>query len=142
MKNSPTSGCPESFKREFLARALSAGACAVIARPFTTDEIIGAIKAAVTSGIYLPHAAAALVMHAEPSAAGTTMSRGLLTHRQMQILRLQAEGLLYKEIAARLGLSEHTVNNHLYEVRQKLGVRTGIEAVNRVFHLDMTATAP
>ncbi len=60
-------------------------------------------------------------------------ARWLLTPREQQVLDLLAEGLLYKEIADRLGVSRHTVNNHLYSIRQKLGAHTAIEAINRAY---------
>ena len=53
-----------------------------------------------------------------------------LTTRENEVLGLQAEGLLYKEIADRLHIKQGTVNNHLYAIRQKLGVHNGIEAIN------------
>jgi DNA-binding NarL/FixJ family response regulator len=58
-----------------------------------------------------------------------------LTSREVEVLKLQAQGLLYKEIAAKLHLSEHTVNNHLYSIRQKLHVHNAIEAVNAASRL-------
>ncbi len=65
--------------------------------------------------------------------------RRLLTPREQELLDLLAAGLLYKEIADRLGLSLHTVNNHLYSIRQKLGAHTVIEAINRAYGRVRTA---
>lgn len=57
----------------------------------------------------------------------------LLTVREREILWLEAQGLSYKQIAAQLGISECTVRNHLYAVRQKLDAHSAIEAINRVW---------
>lgn len=56
----------------------------------------------------------------------------LLTRRESEILALQAAGLGYKQIAEKLRISEHTVSNHLYSLRQKLGVHSGFEAVAKL----------
>lgn len=45
-----------------------------------------------------------------------------LTDRQMEVLRLSADGWTAKEIGARLGITERTAKAHLDVLRQKLGV--------------------
>lgn len=52
-----------------------------------------------------------------------------LTPREIEVLRAMAEGLANKEIAARLGISEHTVKFHVASVMGKLGVASRTEAV-------------
>ena len=46
-----------------------------------------------------------------------------LTRREQQLIPLIAEGLTNKEIANRFCLSEQTVKNHLYRMKQKIGAR-------------------
>jgi two-component system, NarL family, response regulator YdfI len=52
-----------------------------------------------------------------------------LTAREVEILRSLAEGLGNKEIASRLGISEHTVKFHVASIMGKLGVSNRTEAV-------------
>ena len=52
-----------------------------------------------------------------------------LTPRELQVLRMLAEGLANKEIAARLGISEHTAKFHVTQILGKLGVASRAEAV-------------
>ncbi|MDP9171050.1 MAG: helix-turn-helix transcriptional regulator, partial [Acidobacteriota bacterium] len=52
-----------------------------------------------------------------------------LTARETQILRLVAEGLANKEIAYRLGISDHTVKFHVSALLAKLGAGSRAEAV-------------
>ncbi|MFN3929492.1 MAG: response regulator transcription factor [Thermoflexus sp.] len=52
-----------------------------------------------------------------------------LTPREIEVLRLLAEGLSNKEIAVRLGISEHTVKFHISSIYGKLGVVNRAEAV-------------
>lgn len=54
-----------------------------------------------------------------------------LTARELQVLRLLAEGLGNREIADHLGVSEHTVKFHLSAIFGKLGASTRTEAVRR-----------
>ena len=55
---------------------------------------------------------------------GATLSR-----REQQVLALLADGLVNKQIAARLGISTNTVKTHLELLFEKLGVTTRAEAV-------------
>jgi DNA-binding NarL/FixJ family response regulator len=52
-----------------------------------------------------------------------------LTSRELQVLRMLAEGLGNKEIAARLGISDHTAKFHVTQILGKLGAATRTEAV-------------
>ncbi len=60
-----------------------------------------------------------------------TDARGihLLSKRQEQVVVLVSEGLSNREIACKLGLSEHTVKNHLFRVFEKLGISSRVELV-------------
>ena len=53
----------------------------------------------------------------------------LLTDRERQLYHLLAEGQSNKEIAARLGLSLHTVETHRTRIMEKLGVHSIAELV-------------
>ena len=53
---------------------------------------------------------------------GARSSSGVLTAREAQIARLAADGLSNRQIAARLVVSERTVENHLYRCFTKLSV--------------------
>jgi DNA-binding NarL/FixJ family response regulator len=52
-----------------------------------------------------------------------------LTPREIEVLRMMAEGLGNKEIAARLGISDHTVKFHISSILAKTGASTRTEAV-------------
>jgi len=52
-----------------------------------------------------------------------------ITSPETDVLRLLAHGLVNKDIAARLGISEHTVKFHISSILDKLGASTRTEAV-------------
>src|SRR5439155_375189 len=65
------------------------------------------------------------------TACSTPTLTASLTPRELDVLRLVAQGLGNKEIAAELALSTHTVKYHLASVLAKLGVGSRTEAVSR-----------
>lgn len=60
---------------------------------------------------------------------GSAPEPTLLTRRELEVVRLIAEGLSCREAAQRLSRSPRTVENHLRSVYQKLGVRNRVELV-------------
>lgn len=59
---------------------------------------------------------------------------GLLSKREDEIVSLVSEGASNREIATRLGLSQHTVKNYLFKVFEKLGVSSRVELVLYAMH--------
>lgn len=57
---------------------------------------------------------------------------GILSSREDQVLRLASERMANQEIAEFLGISVHTVKNHMSNIFVKLGVKRRIEAVTMV----------
>jgi DNA-binding NarL/FixJ family response regulator len=55
--------------------------------------------------------------------------RPLLTPREEQVVALVADGLSNREVAAELGLSEHTIKKYLLRIFDKLGISTRVELV-------------
>ena len=60
-----------------------------------------------------------------------------LTTREVEVLTVLAEGLRNAEIAARLMISEHTVDHHVGSILRKLGARTRTEASAEAIHLGL-----
>jgi len=65
----------------------------------------------------------------------------LLSRREQEVVRCVAEGLSNREIAQRLGLTEHTVKNYLFRIFDKLGVSKRVEVVLYAYSLGTTQTA-
>lgn len=112
---------------ESAAEALRNGARAVLPRKATPAQIIAAVYAAAAGLVAIPaEDTAALLPHAAPE-QGTEP----LTPRETEVLEMLAEGVSNKEIAYRLGMSEHTAKFHVNSILAKLGAGTRTEAVMR-----------
>jgi DNA-binding CsgD family transcriptional regulator len=64
-----------------------------------------------------------------------------LSRREVEVVRCVAEGLSNREIAQRLGLTEHTVKNYLFRIFDKLGVSKRVEVVLYAYSLGSDVTA-
>lgn len=117
------------------ARALRAGVRAILPRESSESEIASAVVAADRGLILLdPEIAKEL---ASQTRAVTSTSENVadnleeLTAREVEVLRLMAEGFGNKQIAARLGISDHTVKFHISSILAKLSVSSRTEAVTQ-----------
>jgi len=112
--------------------ALRAGARSVLPRDATPDEIIAAMEAAAAGLVTLPpELAADLASSARvATAVRPAGARGQPPpRREVEVLGMLAEGLANKNIAARLGISEHTVKTHVASILTKLDAYSRAEAV-------------
>ena len=112
------------------ARLLKAGVRSILPRDSDGEEIVSAIYAVYGGHVLLSAEAAeqlAAVYGDEPQTADEPTEE--VTPREGEVLRMMAEGLGNKEIAARLAISEHTVKFHISSILAKLGAGTRTEAV-------------
>jgi DNA-binding NarL/FixJ family response regulator len=65
-----------------------------------------------------------------------------LTKREMEVLRLLAEGHEQDDIASELFISRKTVGTHIEHVLKKLGVRSRAQAVALAYRDDLVGTTP
>jgi DNA-binding NarL/FixJ family response regulator len=98
---------------------------------------LAAALAAVAEGLWV--AEPALAPAPEPPAASVAEATAdvALTARELDVLRLLAEGLPNKAIAHQLGISEHTVKFHVNAVLGKLGAASRTEAAMRAARLGL-----
>ena len=113
------------------ADALRGGARSVLPRDATPDEIIAALEAAAAGLVTLPADLAVDLVSAPrgPVARPGGPPTPPLTRREVEVLGLLAEGLANKNIASRLGISEHTVKTHVASILTKLDAFSRAEAV-------------
>lgn len=112
--------------------ALEAGACAHLGKDMAPQELAGGIMQAATGSAVLSAAAMqALMSHVR--AGGQPDQQTLealhsLTARELEVLRLIAEGADNTEIGRLLSISPHTVKHYVTNILEKLGVRSRLEA--------------
>ena len=112
------------------ADALRGGARSVLPSDATPDEIIAAIEAAAAGLVTLPaDIAADLALAARLPVRQPAATAQPLTPREVEVLGMLAEGLANKNIAARMGISEHTVKTHVASILTKLDAFSRAEAV-------------
>jgi NarL family two-component system response regulator YdfI len=115
----------------WVADALRAGVHAVLPRDATRDEIIHTIQTVAAGLVVLPAATIARFLAAQPAPARapTSLTGQTLTAREIEVLRMMAEGLGNKMIARQLGISDHTVKFHVGSILTKLNAASRTEAV-------------
>ena len=119
-------------------QCIRAGVRGYLPRDASAEDVVDAVKAIHAGKAVCPGAlCAALFRYIERDAtffpSASFHQRLGLTRREQQLIPLVAEGLTNKEIANRFCLSEQTVKNHLYRMKQKVGAedRLGIVQVCR-----------
>ena len=110
----------------WVSDALRAGVRGVIPRDAPEAEIVAAIEAAAAGLIVLDPRwlNGALASHVSLNTRTEALSP-----REIEVLRLMAEGASNKTIAWRLNISEHTVKFHINSIFSKMGVSSRTEAV-------------
>jgi DNA-binding NarL/FixJ family response regulator len=100
---------------DFVKRAVANGACGYLMKDAPPFELEQAVRSVMATGSYFsPAIAQRLLQPSEPSADDE------LTHRQVEILKLIAQGRASKEIAFELGLSPKTVDVHRARIMERL----------------------
>jgi len=107
--------------------AFEAGAFGYLLKDADADEIVAAIRAAHRGEVALVPAVARGLMSALRSGSGDDRRREL-TVRELEVLRLVAEGRANKEIARELAISERTARTHVSNILAKLDLRSRTQA--------------
>ncbi len=111
-----------------IRRALELGASGFISKSSGMDTMRDAIRTVMEGGIATP-ANLELGTETDPEIDDIIARLKSLTPQQTRVLGMLAEGLLNKQIAYDLGVSEATIKAHVSAVLQKLGVDSRTQAV-------------
>lgn len=111
---------------EDIYRALEAGAKAYMLKETLGIELLEVIRDVHAGQKHIPPAVSARLAEYLP--------RAELSSRELEVLRLIAEGLRNKEIAAKLGIAEPTVKIHVQKIFSKLNVIDRTQAVVTAAH--------
>jgi DNA-binding NarL/FixJ family response regulator len=115
-----------------VASVLEAGAVGFLAKDTAVDSLVTAIRAAASGAAWLsPRAAEVVLGRIRTTAApdeADTIGLSQLSERELEVLRLIANGLENAEIATVLDISPRTAKNHVSNILAKLGLPSRVQA--------------
>ncbi|MBZ5706061.1 MAG: LuxR C-terminal-related transcriptional regulator [Acidobacteriia bacterium] len=121
----------DSSKRETILEAFRAGARGIFARHESVEVLSKCIRRVHEGQIWANSEQMSFAVEALASAptvrAVNADGFDLLSKRELEVVRGLSEGLTNREIAERLGLSQHTIKNYLFRIFDKLGVSSRVE---------------
>jgi DNA-binding NarL/FixJ family response regulator len=119
---------------EQVFEALKAGASGYLLKKTPPLQIIESIKELYQGGSPMSAPIARKLVTLFQENQGTVQDdAAILSAREKEVLEHLAKGLLYKEIAGLLGISFHTVRQHIGNIYDKLHVQNKTEAINKVY---------
>ena len=110
---------------------LQAGACGFLAKDTPIDSLVSAVHAAASGAAWLSPRAAEVVLGRIRAASPPPQEASgleLLSEREVDVLRLIANGLENAEIATELNISPRTAKNHVSNILAKLGLPSRVQA--------------
>ncbi len=111
-----------------IRRCMEFGASGFIPKTLGVDAMRAAISRILGGGVWTPPDVD-LAAGSDAEAAELMARMATLTPQQVRVLMMLSEGLLNKQIAYQLGVSEATVKAHVSAILQKLGVESRTQAV-------------
>src|SRR5580704_9699359 len=121
----------DSSKREPILHAFRAGARGIFSRHESVDSLCKCVRSVHEGQIWAtsPQMAFAVEALASSPTVRAVDAKGLnvRSKRELEVVHCVAEGLTNREIAERLGLSQHTIKNYLFRVFDKVGVSGRVE---------------
>lgn len=115
-------------EEEYVLKMVRAGACGYLVKDGAASELVAAIRAVRRGQSYFgPQAAKALAEARGADRALPEDPYARLTEREREIFHLVAEGRTNAQIAALLGISPKTVDNHRTHLMEKLGVHSATQ---------------
>jgi two-component system nitrate/nitrite response regulator NarL len=124
-------------ERELIVDAFRAGARGILDRSSDCKTIYKCLRRVHQGQTWATSKELEVVFDAMFRTAGLRVidAKGamLLSKREEQVVGLVADGLSNRDIAHELGLSEHTIKNHLFRIFEKLGISSRVELVLYAF---------
>ncbi|MFC7335782.1 response regulator [Haloferula chungangensis] len=116
-------------------QAITLGAAGYLLKSSSVQQLKGAIRSVIAGGASLDPTIARYLVDVIKSKPSTAVMDHLLTHREVEILELLADGLSKKEICDRLGIKYPTVDSHVRHIYEKLDVNNAPAAVRRAYRV-------
>lgn len=123
-------GIGDRNEEAFLA-ALEEGASGFVDGTASFDDLLEAVRRVVGGDTYIPHNLAIRLASEYRERAVRPLDGACLTSRELEVLRLLAQGYSNRAMARQLVVSEHTVRAHLRNIMHKLNAENRVQAVAR-----------
>ena len=114
---------------ENIFNSLAAGASGYLLKRTSSAELLTAIRDVLKGGSPMTAHIARKVVQSFHKAGASSQPTENLSQREQEVLDCLSHGLMYKEIAEKLGISYETVHTYVRRIYEKLQVRTRTEAV-------------
>lgn len=122
----------QSDKESDVLQAIAHGASGYLLKSATVRQIVDGIQTVMDGGATLDPSVARFVLNSLQSRLPQSEElQRALTDRELEVLKLIAEGLVKKEIASRLDIGYTTVDSHVSKIYEKLQVRNAAGAVHQ-----------
>lgn len=113
---------------EYLYKAVDIGVKGYVLKDSESDVLIRAIRSIYEGDSYIQPNMASLLFKKMNNEESSSVQNSRLTKREIEVLKLITEGMLNKEIAHRLCISEKTVKNHVSNIFKKIEVSDRTQA--------------
>ena len=117
--------------------ALKAGGSGILPRDVAIADLLLALEAVDRGFVIMPRGAAGIIRNPAAHDPSDLPRDDLLTARELEVLRLLAEGASNKVIARRLGISFHTAKFHVASIAAKLDATGRTDAVAQAIRLGL-----
>lgn len=114
---------------EKLLAAIEAGVLGCLLKDSSPQELVRAIRDVSRGELALHPAIARKLLRSSPSSLETGSPHDLLTEREIDVLKLMAQGLSNRDIADKLVISDQTVRGHVSNILEKLQLANRTQAV-------------
>ena len=108
-----------------------AGAVGYLTKDLPPDALVRAVLGVRSGDLPMPRRLAAQLVQRLIKAPATHLGTGGLSPREVDVLRLIADGLTDREAGEALGISPRTVGRHVGSILDKLGARNRADAARR-----------
>jgi DNA-binding NarL/FixJ family response regulator len=123
----------DDAEREGVMHAFRAGARGIFRRSTPTHLLARCITAVHKGQVWASSADVLQLIEAlqtaMPFKGVNSRGEAMLTKREQELVPLVADGLTNREISTELGVSEHTIKNHLFRIYEKLGISSRVELI-------------
>jgi DNA-binding NarL/FixJ family response regulator len=122
---------------DIIFKMIKTGARGYVLKESRSSEIVAAIKAIAATGYYINEKVSGKLIHSVQK-GNTGVNLGIvMSENEMEFIRLCCTELTYKEMASKMNLSPHTIENYRESVFQKLNVKSRIGIVLYAFKNDL-----